>query len=270
MFKGNLFFDQNATTLVTAASTTVTVTSRDIPGTGVIAYHFLFTGAGMTFGDLTRVRVKAAGVPFIDCTLAHFQAWLTRYYPKGVSPGAAATAFTIPLWLPPGMVDPDGKPLAYDDGGFPFGQAPTIELVIGAGGAAGTVQVGWTISDARPRFSMGLIGNNMNWPAGAANQQRYAFSDPGFIRALSMNTVGLTRGKAQLNGIQRANIEGTALWQETQAAWKDAGVTDPVFMDFGRPVYCPPGSNTYMEGDTAAAWVANNELTQFALRPQTA
>lgn len=269
--------NQNPSTKATAASGTVTFTSSDFDAAGLVAALFLFTGAGMTVGDLTRIRVKNAGITTHDMSLAQFQAWYQLYY--GIAPVAADTAFILPFYLPtdrlhgePGVDQAVGELLRgstdeQDICQILRGSNPSIELVIGAGGAAGTVQMAWIKSTAIPRFYPVHLGNVLAIAASSANAH-YSITEPGLIKGYTLPTTGLTRGKLTLGGIDRSNIEGVTLMAESQQQRNAQVVTDPIAVDIGGATNAPQGSS-YFELETAAGWAgAANEGSIFALRPQ--
>jgi len=259
------YYDQNAGTKATAAATTVVFTATDIPGAGVVAYHFLFAGAGMTFGDLTRIRVKGAGQTLFDVDPTALQAWINRYYGSNLAPVAGDVSFTIPFWYP---TQAQGDPQAGDFSQMPSGLAPTIELVIGAGGAVGTVQAAWTISDMKPTATPALLGSAMNIGVGPAVNQHYPLFEQGGVKGVCLNTTGLTRARLVMGGLQRMNIEGTTLFSEIQRFANTNLPADPVFVDLGGPQSAPAG-NSYWELDVTGAWAgATNESTLYAIRGQ--
>lgn len=257
--------DQNASTKVTAASTTVTFTAADIPANGVVAYIARFTGAGMTVGDLTRIRVKSGGQTIYDMDFAHYQAFIQRLSQSHYTPVAADTSMLIPFWLPD-LENEDQQDLCQ----MPFGQPPTVELVIGAGGAAGTVQLGYIVSNVQPKLYAIALGSQMNIPA-SVNQARFPFVEPGLVIGLQLPTVGLTRFQAVLNGAKRIEIEGTEMlffsqrWNQVSSA---TGITSPAYTKIVGPQSAPAG-NSGVVLDTAAGFAGvANELLVHALRPQ--
>lgn len=261
------FTDFNAGAKTTAASTTVLWTGTELPANNVVAYHVYFTGAGMTIGDLTRIRLKSGGTTIYDVDFAHFTAWYERYSFSNRLLAAANVRLTIPLWLP-GVRDEDEADVAQ----MPFGAPVTLELQIGAGGAAGTAIAGYTQTTVAPRYYPVLVGNALNWAVGPVNQQKYYFAEPGAVKGFSINSTGLNRVKLTQGGVQRFQADGT-LVVEDQSWSNSLGQTDPVFIDLSGPALrggapAPPG-NSYLEGDTAAAWVGvANESCIYAIRNQ--
>lgn len=260
--------NQNASTKVTAASSTVTFTPNDIPGDRVVAYMFLFTGAGMTVGDLTRIRIKAGGNTIWDVSFAHFQAWQQRFFPSNLAAAAADTILHVPLYLPD-IQDEDSADVCQ----FPRGQAPTVELVIGAGGAAGTCQAAWIQTDVDRAPGGGslvypaLYSNALNWSA-STNNNRYPISEGGLVRGISINPVGLTRYKVVLYDRTRYQIEGTSLLLAEQRDRNVATIVDPIAHKIVGMQQAPPGVS-YLEADLAAGWAGTaNEAGFYVLRPQ--
>lgn len=261
------FLDFNQSTKVTAASSTVTFTATDIPGDGVVAYLLDFTGAGMTIGDLSRIRIKAGGNQIWDVDFAHFAAWFERYSFSNRLPVAADTRMTLPLWLP-GYQDEN----VADQCQFPRGAAPSIELVIGAGGAAGTVTASWIRSTVAPKWFPAFLGNTLNWAA-STNNNRYPLTEPGTVKALGLNTTGVTRARLELGGVKRFEASSAGLI-ESAAYYSALGSTNPLMIDIAGPDFiaggqsAPPGVSA-LYGDVGATWAGvANEATVFALRNQ--
>lgn len=261
------FLDFNQSTKVTAANTTVTFTATDIPGDGVVAYILDFTGAGMTIGDLTRIRVKAGGNQIWDVDFAHYAAWFERYSYSNRAPAAADTRMTIPFWLP-GYSDEN----VADQSQFPKGAAPSLELVIGAGGAAGTVTCSWLRSTVAPKWYPAFLGNTLNWAA-STNNNRYPLTEPGTIKGIGLNTTGLTRGRLELGGVKRFEA-GSAGLIESQSYYSPVTLANPLMYDLAGPDFltggqsAPPGVSA-IYGDLAAGWAGvANEASVFALRNQ--
>lgn len=257
--------DQNASTKVTAASTTVTFTASDVPANGVVAYHGFFTGAGMTLGDVTRFRVKSGGQTIFDMDNAHYVAFMQRLRRGKRVPQATDTTFTIPFWLP----DVENEDMA-DLSQMPFGQPPTIEIVIGAGGAAGTLQFGYTVSNIRPQLYPVALGSQMNIAA-SVNQARFPFTEPGIVLGFQVNSVGLTRLQASLGGVKRVEIEGTSMLFEATANDQTADlatdVVDPVHVKLVGGQSAPQGSALVL--DTAVGWAGvANEAVIHGVRSQ--
>ena len=254
--------DQNTATRTTAASTTVTFTAQDFDAAGVVKLGFLFTGAGMTVGDLTRIRVKNAGITSHDFSLAQFQSWYQKYF--GVAPVAADTAFDIPFHLPNLFDNVDEADLSQ----MVPGGMPAIELVIGAGGAAGTVQMSWIKSTQRPRMFPVIYGSAMQIAASQPSA-KYPISEPGAIKGVILPTTGLTRARLELGTGRRFNIEGTTLYAQLQRERNAQIVTDPICFDIGGPEAAPFGSG--LELETAAGWAGvANEAAIYAHRPLAA
>ncbi len=253
--------DQNASTKVTAASTTVTFNSADFDAAGVVLLCFLLTGAGMTVGDITRIRIKNSGITSHDMTLAQYQAWYQKYY--GIAPVAADTAFNIPFHLPPD--DVGGNIDSMDTCQMLRGSNPAIEIVIGAGGAAGTIQMSWVKTTVAPKLYPCVLGSTLSIGA-SATSAHYSISEGGAIKSVVVPTTGLTRLQLTLGGLKRVNIEGTTMFAEIQQERNAQIVTDPIAFDLGGPQDGPSGSSAF-ELDTAAGWAgAANEAALYILR----
>lgn len=260
------FLDFNQSSKVTAASTTVTFTATDIPGDGVIAYILDFTGAGMAIGDLSRIRLKAGGNQIFDVDFAHFSSWFERYAFSNRAPLAADTSMMIPLMLPGLRSEEDA-----DRSQFPRGAAPSLELVIGAGGAAGTVTCHWVRTTVPAVFYPALLGNVLNWSA-STNNNRYPLTEGGAIKAITLNTTGLTRGRLEIAGVKRFEASGLGLI-ESQRFDSPATISNPICYDVAGPglgggQVATPG-NSALYGDLAAGWAGvANEAAVYAIRGQ--
>lgn len=257
--------DQNTATRATAASATVVFTAQDFDAANVVKLGFLFTGAGMTVGDLTRIRVKNAGITSHDMSLAQFQAWYQKYF--GVAPVAGDVSFDIPFHLP--NVDNDNVDMS-DLSQMVQGQQPSIELQIGAGGAAGTVQMSWVKNpDVKPKMFPILFGSQMQIAASQPSAH-YNLSEPGAIKGVILPTTGLTRARLELEGRRRFNIEGTTLYAQLQRERNAQVVTDPIAFDLGGPQSGPSGSSG-IEIETAVGWAGvANEIALYAHRAYAA
>lgn len=263
------YVDWSAGPKVTAASTPVQWTGNDIPANGVVAYHVELTGAGMTFGDITRIRVKSQGVTIIDLDNAHFTSFFQRYSKSNRALVAGDTFFTIPLWLPENEAEGDEK--GADECQMPRGGAPTVELQIGAGGAAGTALIGYTVSDRAPKWFPIIVGNALQVVASTASA-RYPLYEPGGVKGFSINTTGLDRVKLVLGGVQKYHSDGV-LAQAVQDDRNLATGLNPIWLDVGgrdlSGLMSAPQGSSYIELATAAGWAgAANESGMYALRPQ--
>lgn len=260
------FLDFNASSKVTAASSTVTFTATDIPGDGVIAYILDFTGAGMTIGDLSRIRLKAGGNQIWDCDFAHFTSLYERYSFGNRAPVAADTSMMLPLFLPGLRREEEA-----DECQFPRGAAPSLELVIGAGGAAGTVTAHWVRTTIAPKFYPAFLANVLNWSA-STNNNRYPVTEGGAVKAVTLNTTGLTRGRLELSGVKRFEASGVGLI-ESQRFDSPATISNPICYDVAGPglgggQVATPG-NSAIYGDVGATWAGvANEAGVYAIRGQ--
>lgn len=254
--------DQNASTKVTAASTTITFTSADFDPTGVVKLTFLFTGAGMTVGDISRIRIKNGGKTSHDMSLAEFQAWYQKYY--AIAPVAADTTFDIPFHLPPDLAG--GNEDAADVCQMIPGGQPAVEIVIGAGGAAGTIQMGWVKTTVKQSHYPCLLGSAMSIAA-SATSAHFPLSEDGAIVGFTFPTTGATRINLTLANIKRVNIEGTALFAQLAKERNSQVVTDPIAYHVGGGQNAPAGSS-FFELDSAGGWAGTaNECCLYVLRP---
>ena len=257
-----LFHDFNqAEETVTGDIQTLQFNGPDIPGDNVVAYHVSFIdGAGTTtYGDISRIRVKAAGKTIIDVDREHFRALLYRMSRANYLIADADLSFTIPLY----HMDAKG-----DDRyimGFPSGRKPTVEIVLDGTNGVGTAVIGWTFVDLPPvQFPM-FSGSAMNIGASSVNK-RHNITEPGAIRALTINTVGLTKAEISLAGSKRIELSGTFFSTVQQLEGKKANESnDPQAFKLHGPGSAPGDALV----TTGAAWVGiGNELGVYAILPQ--
>src|SRR5690348_15459963 len=209
-----------------AASTTTTVTSSDVPCDKIIAYHIGWTG-NTRLDHLTRLRVKANGIPIYDLGQAALRAFIRRFsksnYPTPLTmipnsntigtasasttsqAGVSTKRLTIPFLLLDGETQAE-----QDQTQFPPRSQVTIEFQWGSSASAGNLFVGWTETSEAARFYPKLYGSQMNIAASVANG-RYNIQDDGFIRAIGINSVGLERLRATIDGMQLLNGQGISV-----------------------------------------------------------
>lgn len=291
--------DYNSSAKTIAASTTVTYTAADVPGAGVVEYHFGMTGAGNTWNAIDRIRVKANGVPFYDIGSNLFRGYIQRFtgsrvrYPANTAipppPQAAGTAvdwrtFSIPF----AFLDRE-KSEEADVCQFPVGALPTIEIVFNANAVAGSIFCSWAITDVSPLCWPKLYSNQMNIAASQANG-RYPFSEDGGIRGYGIETTGLGRFRAVQNGAQlyhnqgqpasSATITEDMLFLESQrlnggpsysllagTAASDNSLVDPAWLKMTKVDNATPGQS-FIELTTLAAWSGvTSELGIYAVVP---
>ena len=182
----------------------ITFTGNDLPSAGVVAYHFVTAqSSGATdVADITRIRVKADNRLIYDVGLTHFRKWQERFSTVGYALPTALTRWTIPFNLFD-IVDDD----LADTCQFPRGTVPTVEITLGTGSAAGSIYAGWTQTDAKPVFYPTLIGQQMNIASSAVNAT-FPINSQGAVRGMMVDTAGLSRFKAELNGGHRNRRHG--------------------------------------------------------------
>jgi hypothetical protein len=255
----------------------ITFTGNDLPSAGVVAYHFVTAqSSGATdVADITRIRVKADNRLIYDVGLTHFRKWQERFSTVGYALPTALTRWTIPFNLFD-IVDDD----LADTCQFPRGTVPTVEITLGAGSAAGSIYAGWTQTDAQPVFYPTLIGQQMNIAASAVNAT-FPINSQGAVRGMMVDTTGLSRFKAELNGFQYhqltgAQYLGTATGDmvlESQAledgAGTSGGVTITTAAGLRIPMVVASQGSSRVELDTGSSWVGTaNELTLWAVNNQ--
>jgi hypothetical protein len=242
--------------------------------------------------------VKANGVPFYDISTGLFRAFCQRFtngrftYPANGAINnlsAAGTAvdwrrFTIPLCF----LDRE-KSEEADVCQFPVGAQATIEIVFNANAVAGSIYASWTETDVTPRCYPKLYSNQMNIGASNVNG-RYPFSEDGHLRGFGVETTGLGRFRAVLNGRQiyhnqgqpasSATVTEDMMFLESEAlfggksysvvagtAAQDNSVEDPAWMKVTTGDIATPG-RSFIELGTLAAWAGvSSELGVYAVKP---
>jgi len=290
--------DYQAAPETIAASTTVTFTSAKVPGSGVVAYHFGMTGSGNTWNAIDRIRVKANGVPFYDMAAGQFRAFVQRFtngrftYPANAAINNLSAAGTAVDWrrftIPFCFLDRE-KSEEADVCQFPVGAQPTIEIVFNANAAAGSIYASWTETDVAPGCWPKLYSNQMNIAASNVNG-RYPFSEDGIIRGFGVETTGLGRFRAVLNGRQiyhnqgqpatSATVTEDMMFLESEAlfggksysvvagtAAQDNSIEDPAWIKVTTGDDATPG-RSFIELGTLAAWSGvSSELGVYAVVP---
>jgi len=242
-----------------AAVTTITFTGSDIPGPGVVAYHLYMTGDN-TFADLTRIRLKANGETIWDVDPGHYRTFVERMSRSNFAVPTAGVRFTIPLY----HMDAKGDDRYLAQ--FPQGATPTIEIVVGAGIATGSMVCGYSMVDAPPTAFVKLLGSQMNIAAGATNGT-YPIMGSGFLRGYSLNTTGLNRKRLILNGVQRDQTDGTIDLEQDQLESPQT-ITNPLFHKLHgvEEIFSNGRSQLYI--DSAGGWAGTaNELTTYTIHP---
>lgn len=253
----------------------LTFTGNDLPSAGVVAYHFVMTTAANTVADLTRIRVKADNRLIYDVNLTHFRKWQERFSSVGYALDTTLQRFTIPFNLFD-IVDDDLADVCQ----FPRGTVPTVEITTGNATGAGKIFAGWTQTDAQPVFYPTLIGQQMNVAASATNAG-FPINSQGAIRGMVVDTTGLSRFKAELNGFQYHQLTGPQylgtttgdMVLESQAledgAGTSGGVTITAAAGLRIPMVVASQGSSRIEIDTGSSWGGNsNELTLWAINNQ--
>lgn len=293
-------WQSNSKTISAGAAQTIAFTSSDIPASGVVMYHIILTGTGNTLAAIDRFRVKSNGLPFIDITSGLYRAFIQRFtggrvhYPANQAqpptPSAAGTVqdwrrFTIPLCF----VDRE-KSEEADVCQFPVGSAPTVEIVMNTGAVAGTAFIGWTETDVTPLCWPKLYSQQANIAASAANA-RFPLVEDAVIRGFGVETTGLNRFRAVLNGTQIYHAQGQPanstsftedmMFLETEqlaggvtyslatavTAALDNSIVDPAWIKVTKGERATAG-RSFCEFQTTGAWSgATSELGVYAIQP---
>lgn len=265
-------FQGASKTVAATTAQTLVWSGSDLESEGVVGYHISFTGAGNIITDVSRVRVKANGIPIWDCNILHYRAWLQRmsYANYAIAAGTDPMRFTLWLNMPDAATD-DLRDIVQ----FPVNTQATVEVQTTAGTVAGTAILGWTKTDVPASFYSKLYSQAINCPASSASFS-YPFAEDGFVAGISLNTVGLDRAELWLSGTNILNLPGVAYVNAatgdmfTDYQIVDDGITlvDPIFRKINNGLPAASG-NSYLRLTTQAGWVgAANELGVYALVPQ--
>lgn len=267
------FSDFSSSSKTTAASGTVRFDETDIPIPGLIAIHLAFAGAGMTVGDIARIKLKADGTEIVNITWEEYKSAFQRYTESHNPPADTDTTVTIYLnhfWID----DDDG--LADLSGFIRNASKLLLELTLDSGAAAGTCTVGYTISDVKPLYYPFWYSNSSTFAAATATNLKFPLNEAGEVKAIQAPSAGLTRMRCVLVGQgQRFNADASRLAELARSGLANGTpVTDPITIDVGGPRLesaGPAPQGSYLEVDTdVAAWVANGEFAVMAYRSQAA
>jgi hypothetical protein len=266
-----LVHDFRATQIPFAGAGTL-VAEDGIAGDGVIAYHIGFVGIGAPVrGDLAQFRLRAGSDLIYDCTLVHFNALMQRLSVAGYMSAATDVWFTIPLF----HVDIDENDDRRYESQFPRGRVPTIELVMGAGGANHNVQIGWTrCLSVTPKVFPSFTEINLNMVA-ATPRQTKSITKSGAVRAVTVNTTGVDRAKLKLANETVFELTGEMLIAAQACDNESTGAgtaqaVDPICVTIDPPMPAVvAGAVSEFELDSNAGWagIANN-IGVFTNSPQ--
>lgn len=240
-----------------------------VPGAVVEAFHFSLDGhSSFDVSTISRIRVKSGGVTFYDFPApAVLRVLQELAYIHATPNGTTNNAFTIPFYLG-GMNEED-----QDLSGFPLFSIPTVEITLTSPNQAGlSMTAGWTISDTKvsPYYPVVLSQPMAIGSTSAISSQRFYFSEPGYVRAIGIETTTaqFTRARVVINGQQKCNLSNTLLTESQKyrlALLTD--ITNPRTYKITGMTDAQQGSS-YLELDLAANFPPGNAATIFALRPQ--
>jgi hypothetical protein len=265
------FFGSSKPIAATTAQT-ISFTSSEIDGAGVIAYVISLGVATNDYVDLKRVRVRAGSQVLIDLSANELLAYNAAYSKANFneSAGGVQTIY-IPLNLMDGPTDD-----ARDACQFPPGAEPLVEIDTFNTTALGSCIIGWETTDVEPEYFPRIIGKTTTSPVSTRNNS-LVFSDTGKIRAIIMPTAGIDRAELTVSGERAWNMAGT---QFNAIAYGDM-ITAKDYDVFGLPV-TPPLGITYachscdlglpaasgasnLIWDTGAGWTANSEIAIYSV-----
>lgn len=261
------FFGAPKTIVVTAAQT-ITFSSSEVDSTGVIAYLFAMQPAGNTVSDIDRVRIRAGSQVLVELTQAQLLAFQTAYSPANFFDPLASQAFVIPLNLLDAPV-PDAQDMCQ----FPPGAEAQIEIVFLSSTVAGTIVVGWTLSDVKPKFFPRMYTRSSTIPASTRNSP-FSFSDSGVVRGICFSTLGVDRAELTISGVPGFLMPSVAF---QGLAYGDM-LLEKDILDYGNQATTLnvawhavdlnlPAANgsSNLQLDTGAAWPPNSEIALYVV-----
>lgn len=245
-----------------AASTTVTFPTSKIAGPGVRRFLFDMTGAGNDFSDVSRIRIKSGSDTLYDCGGAALQVLLQRLTMSNMALAAADVNFQVPF-----CDLESGDQIAKELAGFPLGNESLVEVTFGAGAAAGTLRIGWELSDRAPRYVPKFAGIPMG-VAASSSSANYVLPAGGWLRAYVLNTTGLNRAKLTVNGKAVVDLPGPLLL-ESERDEDPNTISNPICRTIFPMREVVGAGRSKIELDTAAGWAgAANEFTMLTWHPQ--
>jgi hypothetical protein len=258
---------------VPAPNVAITVPASIVPQGNTTEFVVTFDpapGCTVTVANIARIRVLAGNVAFIDVGLAAFNAWKQRFAPRHCNDLGTGKVLSIPM----AFLDEKGqrrRKVCQVPPNMPI----SIQLVFGnyvAGVAEAMHLTAIQDPDVAPEYSPLLIGNAMGIAAGLANRV-YDPKMEGLLRAIIVNTVGLTGFSMIVNGRQLYDqISGGALYGEEMDYQAADGVTgaaaDPVCVK--QPMLPMNEGNAIVKLTTlVGVWGgAANELTLYLVQPE--
>jgi hypothetical protein len=265
------FYGTAKTVAVTQAQT-ISFTSSEIDGAGVIGYFIGLGTAGNDYQDIDRVRVRAGAQILVDLTANELLAFNVAYSKANFNESAAnQRTIYIPLNLLDGPTDD-----ARDQCQFPPGAEPLVEIVTLATTVAGQINIGWETTNVEPRFFPRMISKTTISPV-STRRNSLVFSDTGKIRGLIMPTAGIDTAELTVSGERAWYMPGPQFAGFTIGDLLSAKDFDV----FGLPA-TPPVGNAYavhscdlglpaasgasnLIFDTGAGWTANQEIAIYSV-----
>lgn len=260
-------YNGSAKTIAATTAQTLTWTSSELPSSNVLAFHIALRVAGNTLADLDRIRVKAGSVTIVDCSATQLLSFNEQFSSGNYAAATTAQALTIPFW------DLLANTAQEEDlQQFPYGAPATVELTTGAGTAAGSAFIGWTMADPRirPMYYPRLLSSGHGVGVSAVNG-RAQFTEPGELQAIGIPSAGLLRARILASGEELFNMQGLGLVATAQGdmvneASRLYGVNANNGVVWARLQSGAPANpgRSFVELDTAASeWSATGELTIY-------
>ena len=259
-----------------AATATLTATTADdtqvdsdkIPKKGVTAIHFLVTGTNQQFSNMTRFQILVNGRLVVDFTPTQLKVYLQKFTWANYVPANTDTQWTIPFYFP----DESGR--RAEEQQLEPGDI-TVIVSKNATGAAGTLQIAWSLSDVNPKFYFRAVRGTLQ-AATSSNAEEKEVKRRGLLRGIVINTTGLNEVVIESKRTRKtpAVLEKlTGIWLRTTGSQllqiqKDrngTAVTDPICYQLRNPV---SADLNVLKLNTSGSWAGNtNEMVSILMIP---
>lgn len=258
----------------TIAATTagqVPTFDKGVPAGPFKRFNFLVVGANNSLAGtaIDEYRVKLGSNLIWQLTPAQFRAFLEAMIsPIGGSvPATSSLRYTMPFDL-------------YVNGsdiGLPAGYSVTVEISVNVNSSAGSVQLGWEMSNVPVKRYVKMIREQMNAPASSASGYPYYIKTGkgidvlGFILPLVSATQGIQEIWVFRSPDDKKPAEELGHWVysdilESQAHYNPEAITNPFFWKpFATPIDYPEGS--YLKVKTGSSSAETDEIVPVQLIP---
>jgi hypothetical protein len=247
-----------------ASGATATIKASELTQGPVVADIIEFTGAA-TLGDVSRIRVFAGSVPFINVDVTEYNQYVTRF--SRTNSPIATTGHILPIYYY--ALDEKGQN-ERDNYQAPLNRY--IEIDFGTYTAT-TEGMNCTsiLTDQPTLYYPLLLGSAMGIQASQA-LRTYDPKMGGYIRGFGINTTGLTRLFWTISGVQLYNgIGGVSLLNQELAEDASLGTTGrstDYIVRKVNPWYDMASPDNSIQLQTAGGWAGvSNEFFVYAVNP---